>query len=45
LAGEVEARAVQERRNLTAEQRRARPPWLDYDVPEASQIVRYGGDR
>jgi hypothetical protein len=40
-AGEVEARAVQKRRSLTPEERRARPPWLDYDVPEAKQIVRF----
>jgi predicted GNAT family acetyltransferase len=39
LAGEVEARAVEARAKLTPEQRRARPPWLDYDVPEAQQIV------
>jgi hypothetical protein len=42
-AGEVEARAVERRLGLTAEQRAARPPWLDYDVPEADQIFqRYG---
>lgn len=41
LAGEVEARAVQKRQRLTAEERRARPPWLDYDVPEGEQIVRF----
>lgn len=40
LAGEVEARAVEARRHMTADERRARPPWLDYDTPEASQIVR-----
>jgi hypothetical protein len=40
-AGEVEARAVQSRQDLTPEQRRARAPWLDYDVPEADQIVRF----
>lgn len=39
-SGEVEARAVQARRDLTPDQRSARPPWLDYDVPEAQQIVR-----
>jgi hypothetical protein len=39
-AGEVEARAVQKRINMTPEQRRARSPWLDYDVPEDQQIVR-----
>jgi len=40
LAGEAEARTVQLRRNLTNDQRRARAPWLDYDVPEDQQIVR-----
>lgn len=40
VAGEVEARAVEQRLPLTPEQRRERPPWLDYDVPEARQIVR-----
>jgi Large polyvalent protein associated domain 23 len=43
LAGETEARTVEARRDLTPEQRRARAPWLDYDVPEANQIVRFGG--
>ena len=41
-AGEVEARAVQARRDLTPDQRRERFPWLDYDVPESQQIVRFG---
>ena len=40
-AGEAEARAVQTRMNMTPEQREARPFWLDYDVPEADQIVRF----
>lgn len=44
LAGEAEARAVQARKDLTPEERRSRPPWLDYDVPEGDQIVRFGGD-
>lgn len=39
-AGEVEARAVQSRMDLTPEQRRARYPWLDYDVPVEQQIVK-----
>ena len=43
LAGEVESRAVERRAKLTPDQRAARPPWLDYDVPEAEQIVRFGG--
>lgn len=42
VAGEVEARTVQKRMDLTPEERRARPPWLDYDVPEKDQIVRFG---
>lgn len=42
LAGEVEARAVQARRDLSPDQRRERFPWLDYDVPESQQIVRFG---
>jgi len=41
FARRVEARAVEARRDLTPEQRRARPPWLDYDVPEGDQIVRF----
>lgn len=43
LAGEVEARTVQQRMDMTPDQRRARAPWLDYDVPESDQIVRFGG--
>ena len=39
-AGEVEARTVEARKDLTAEQRRSRPPWLDYDVPQSAHIVR-----
>jgi len=41
---EVEARAVQARRDLTPEQRSARPPWEDYDVPESQQIVRFNSN-
>ncbi len=40
LAGEVEARTVQKRMNLTPEERMARPFWLDYDVPVEQQIIR-----
>ena len=39
-AGEVEARTTQKRINMNAQERRARAPWLDYDVPEDKQIVR-----
>ena len=39
-AGEVEARTVQKRMDLTPEQRRGRAPWLDYDIPEDMQILR-----
>jgi len=42
-AGEVEARAVEKRRGMTPHERRERPPWLDYDVPEPDQIVSFGG--
>lgn len=41
-AGEVEARTAEKRANLTEDQRRSRPPWLDYDIPESQQIVRFG---
>lgn len=41
LAGEVEARTVQRRMNMTAEERRQRPFWYDYDVAESQQLVRY----
>lgn len=37
---EVRARAAEKRMDLTADERRARPPWLDYDVPESDQITR-----
>ena len=39
-AGEVEARNVQARRNMTAAERRATPPWATQDVPDDQQIVR-----
>lgn len=41
LAGEVEARNVQTRANMTADERRATPPWLTEDVPATEQIVRF----
>lgn len=40
LAGETESRTVEKRRDMSADERRARPPWMDYDVPEGQQIVR-----
>jgi hypothetical protein len=40
LAGEVEARNVQSRMDMTPEQRRASPPWETEDVPREQQIVR-----
>ncbi len=44
LAGEVEARNVQNRLNMTPEQRRAAPPWVTQDVPFSEQILRaFGG--
>ena len=39
-AGEVEARNVQARMDMTPEERRARPPWETQDVTEAEQILR-----
>ena len=44
VAGEVEARNVQKRADMTAEERRATPPWLTQDVPDADQIVRILSD-
>jgi len=43
LAGEVEARNVQTRRDFTPDQRRAQPPWETEDVPRDRQIVRFRG--
>ncbi|NDB69772.1 MAG: hypothetical protein EB015_17560 [Methylocystaceae bacterium] len=43
-AGEVEARTTQKRMGLTADERKARYPWLDYDIPENQQIVRFRGN-
>jgi hypothetical protein len=45
LAGEVEARNVQSRMNMTAPERRATPPWETQDVPDDQQIVRFGGNK
>lgn len=39
-AGEVEARNVQTRMNMSADERRATPPWETQDIPDADQIVR-----
>jgi len=39
LGSEVLSRAVEARRDLTPEQRRARPPWLDYDVDEGNILA------
>ena len=44
MAGEVEARAVERRSSLTPLQRQDRAPWLDYDVPESQQIVRFNSN-
>lgn len=43
IAGEAEARNVEARRNMTAAERRAAPPWATLDVPEDELILRYGG--
>jgi hypothetical protein len=44
MAGEVEARNVQARRSMTAEQRRETPPWQTQDIPDERQIVRKRND-
>ena len=41
LAGEAEARAVQERLNMTPAERRAKFPLKSYDVPLRDLILRY----
>lgn len=41
-AGEVEARNVQTRRDMTPEQRRERPPWETQDVPDSDVILGSG---
>ena len=41
LAGEVEARNVQKRLDMSPEERAAVPPWKTEDVPENRQIVRF----
>lgn len=44
-AGEVEARNVQTRMNMSPDERRAKPPWETQDIPDARQIIRhYEGD-
>ena len=40
LAGEVEARNVERRINMSADERRATPPWETQDIPDADQVVR-----
>jgi hypothetical protein len=41
LAGEVEARNVQSRIDMTPEQRKATHPWETQDVPDIDQITNY----
>lgn len=43
LAGEVEARNVSTRRDMSPEELRATPPWQTQDVPDELQIVRRRG--
>lgn len=40
LSGEVEARNVQSRMDMTMDQRRASPPWATQDVPDDMQILQ-----
>ena len=42
LAGEIEAREVEIRKNLTAEQRRIMPPYADEAIPEDQWIITKG---
>ena len=42
LAGEVEARNVQSRLGLLADDRRMLAPWKTEDVPFSEQLIRYG---
>lgn len=44
LAGETEARNVQERAHMTPEDRAATPPWLTQEFPDSRQIVRFADD-
>ena len=41
LAGEVEARNVQTRMNMSPAERRALPPWRTQDLPDERQIIKY----
>lgn len=41
LAGEVEARNVQARMNMTPEERKAKAPWTTQDIPNERQIVTF----
>jgi hypothetical protein len=40
LSGEAEARNVETRRSMSAEERRATPPWKTLDVPEDELIIK-----
>ena len=44
LLGEVEARDVQARRDLTAEELRERPPYVSQGIPESEFIVQFKGE-
>jgi len=41
LAGEVEARNVQRRRDMTPEELRAKPPWETQDYADTEQFVKF----
>lgn len=41
LAGEVEARLVERRLSMTPEERKARPPFSQYDTPASRQLVKF----
>jgi hypothetical protein len=43
-AGEVEARNVEQRRDMTPEERLANPPWRTEDVPAGQQLFQRGAE-
>ena len=45
LAGEVESRNVETRRDFSPAERKAKRPWETQDVPDDQQIVRFGAGK
>lgn len=40
--GEIEARNVQARKDMSADERRSTPPWATQDIPDSDQIILSG---